>query len=280
MPNTFIKLGKRAAFFEDTSGGIKLDARNPVARLEDSDLSNGRIMIALLHEHIVQISPAEYYSIRSTSASQTSIPQFISTNTQQQLIENAVFENVVGPINAPPTFGIDPNYEYMIGENPNGAWLGHPGEIAKWDGNKWVFTEPEDASVAILTLYPGYFYYYMGTFPQGKWEKYPLDPITIPTIDDVYTNVSIIQQQIIVNNQINNYQDKVFTTIQYKVVETSIQSFPIPGDDILKELMVFVDGARYRVDDSAMGYLFDPLSRTVNFNTPIYFDSVIQLTFR
>lgn len=280
MANTFIKLGKRAAFFYEPLGGIKLDARNPAARLEDFDLSNGVVMLALLHEHIVQISAADYYTLINSTAGKTSIPQFVSTNTNQELIDNAVFERVVGPINSPPTFSIDPNYEYMIGENPNGAWAGHPGEIAKWVDNQWQFTEPENSSVAILTLYPGYFYYYVGTFPEGKWEKFPLNPITVPTIDDVYSNVSITQQQIIVNNQINNYQDKIFTTLQYKVTEEFIDSFPIPGTEPIRELLVFVDGSRYRIDDSAMGYTYNSVNRLVEFNTHIYFDSVIQLTFR
>src|SRR5690606_33829427 len=124
------------------------------------------------------------------------------------LVDNILFENVIGPINAPPTFGIDPNYSYMIGDNPSGAWSGRAGQIARSQGGEWVFEEPNEAAVAILALYPDYFYYYVGDFPVGKWEKYPIDPITIPTIDDVYSNISIQQQQQIVNNNIINQEKK------------------------------------------------------------------------
>lgn len=50
-------------------------------------------------------------------------------------------------VNTPPgspTTG----YRVIVGSSPTGAFVGHVGEIAQWDGSIWIFTTPKTGTVA------------------------------------------------------------------------------------------------------------------------------------
>lgn len=45
-----------------------------------------------------------------------------------------------------PTTG----YRVIVGDSPTGAFVGHEGEVAQWNGTAWVFTVPKQGSIVYV----------------------------------------------------------------------------------------------------------------------------------
>lgn len=95
---------------------------------------------------------------------------------------------VLDTLTAPPA---DPSAgdAYLVGTGATGAWAGHDGEIATWDGSQWVFTTPAEGDV-VYERDAGKLYVYTAgstweelttgmeyVFPAGTWQ----DPIPVDT---------------------------------------------------------------------------------------------------
>lgn len=96
----------------------------------------------------------------------------------------AVLDTLAAPPGSPST-----GDSYLVGAGATGAWAGHDGEIATWDGSQWVFTTPAEGDV-VYDRDAGKLYVYTagGTweelttgmeyvFPAGTWQ----DPVPVST---------------------------------------------------------------------------------------------------
>ena len=55
---------------------------------------------------------------------------------------NGTMEDVIDIVDDPSTLAPSSGDKYLVGSSPVGAWAGHAGEIAEWDGSSWLFTLP------------------------------------------------------------------------------------------------------------------------------------------
>jgi len=184
MLYTYVRLGARANSFSDLRSGIILLNKTTIVKLESFQM-NDRVMTALAHSFLVQVTKAEYELIYAPLVGATS-EDVISTEVAEGTLDSAkVFNNVIGPIDSPPAGATTGGDYYLIGGTPLLEWKGKNGLIAQWVQGAWEYTTPDDGSIAMLKLYPGYFYFYSGVYPGGLWRKYPSDSVDIPTINDI-----------------------------------------------------------------------------------------------
>ena len=284
MPHVYVRLGNRVKKpFKDDRSGIYLPTLDSTAKLEDY-LLNERILTAINHSILVQIPAEEYNLLNDLNNQQTSDSLIFTSATLNNFDEAQIFKDVIGPIDAPPNGGTTSGNSYLIGNNPIDEWKGRSGYIASWDNGTWKYTSPDDASVALLKLYPGYFFFYSGEFPNGSWRKYPSDPINIQTINDLTGAIGENTQQQIVNNFFTNYYNSATSTNlkparQFKTVG-EMSKYVIPTSDTITDIMVIVESQlMYELEGVGWGYKFDRPSKTIYFNYPIADDNKVYILY-
>lgn len=66
--------------------------------------------------------------------------------TQEAIWQTEVDDVFVDTPPGSPTTG----HRVIVGDSPTGAFVGHAGEIAEWDGSAWWFTEPKQGTVTMV----------------------------------------------------------------------------------------------------------------------------------
>jgi hypothetical protein len=94
---------------------------------------------------------------------------------------------IEGTASAPPANPTD-GQSWLVGPSPSGAWAGHGGTLASWQGGNWLFTRPVDG-MRVLNRANGQDMRYLAGWKQAAAPASPAGGTTI----DAEARVAIVQ---------------------------------------------------------------------------------------